>query len=127
MSIEVIGAGFGRTGTLSLKFALEKLGYDACYHMLEVHKHPSHSKVWIEAANGKLPHWEKIFTGYKATVDWPSCNYWQEQLQAFPAAKVVLSRRPAEDWYKSVMNTIYKFSVVGRDSGKPGSEIGKSN
>ncbi len=107
LSIKVIGAGFGRTGTLSLKFALEKLGFAKCYHMMEVHLNPSHTQIWRDAASGKLPDWVSLFDGYQASVDWPSCNFWREQLQAFPAAKVILTRRDPNKWYDSVMNTIW--------------------
>ena len=106
MSIKVIGAGFGRTGTLSLKFALEKLGFDKCYHMMEVQLHPEHVQAWLEASRGTLPDWDRLFAGYQASVDWPSCNFWREQMRAFPEAKVILSRRDPEQWYASVMNTI---------------------
>ena len=106
MSIKVIGAGFGRTGTLSLKFALEKLGFDKCYHMMEVQMHPEHVQIWRDLNRGIAPDWQALFAGYQASVDWPSCNYWREQMTAFPEAKVLLSRRDPDKWYASVMNTI---------------------
>ena len=119
MSIRVIGAGFGRTGTLSLKFALEKLGFDKCYHMMEVHLHPGHNQIWRDTAAGKMPDWQALFEGYQASVDWPSCNFWREQLQAFPDAKVILSRRDPQKWYQSVMNTIWLASKSRAESDDP--------
>jgi hypothetical protein len=119
LSIRVIGAGFGRTGTLSLKFALEKLGFDKCYHMMEVHLHPSHNRIWRDTAEGKMPDWQALFEGYQASVDWPSCNFWREQLQAFPDAKVILSRRDPQRWYQSVMNTIWLASKSRAESDDP--------
>ena len=110
MSIKVIGAGFGRTGTLSLKFALEKLGFDKCYHMMEVQMNPHHVQIWRDLAKGIAPDWHELFAGYQASVDWPSANFWREQMQAFPDAKVLLTRRDSEGWYKSVMNTIWPSS-----------------
>ena len=74
MTIEVIGAGFGRTGTLSLKLALETLGFEKCYHMLEVAAHPEHVSMWTAAGRGEPVDWDVLFTGYRATVDWPSCK-----------------------------------------------------
>ena len=68
MGIEVIGAGFGRTGTLSLKFALEALGFDRCYHMMEVPLNPKHSVLWSDAAAGRQVDWPALYQGYKATV-----------------------------------------------------------
>jgi hypothetical protein len=119
MSIEVIGAGFGRTGTLSLKLALERLGFDKCYHMMEVLAHPDHVKLWHQATRGEPVDWSAMFQGYRATVDWPSCNFWQSQLEHFPDARVILSQRDPERWYDSVMNTIYPGSLARRDSDDP--------
>ena len=119
MGLEVIGAGFGRTGTLSLKHALEQLGFDKCYHMLEVHGNPGHRQFWLDAAAGKSVDWEHVFVGYRAAVDWPSCNYWRQQMNAFPKAKVVLSVRDPERWYDSVMNTIWKFTQLAAQSDDP--------
>ena len=119
MSVKVIGAGFGRTGTLSLKFALEKLGFDKCYHMMEVGLNPGHQKRWMEIAEGQSVDWQALMQGYQATVDWPSANFWQEQMDAFPDAKVILSLRDADKWYESVMNTIWKMSSAGESSDDP--------
>jgi hypothetical protein len=118
MSIEVIGAGFGRTGTLSLKFALEKLSFDKCYHMMEVRNHPSHVELWRSAARGDFPDWPELFDGYQATVDWPSCNFWREQMEHYPDAKVILTLRDPESWYESVMNTIWNISKERKLVGK---------
>lgn len=109
MSLKVIGAGFGRTGTLSLKLALEQLGFDKCYHMMECT--PEHREVWARAHRGEAVDYDALFEGFQATVDWPSCNLWQQQLEYFPDAKVILSLRDPEAWYKSVMNTIYPTTV----------------
>lgn len=108
MSIKVIGAGFGRTGTLSLKLALEQLGYDKCYHMMECV--PEHQQHWLSLARGSGIDWNLVFDGFQASVDWPSSNFWREQLAEYPDAKVILSLRDSESWYASVMNTIYPHS-----------------
>jgi len=119
MTIKVVGAGFGRTGTLSLKAALEKLGFDKCYHMLEVGTNEGHVAAWRAIARGDKVDWNELFAGYQASVDWPSCNFWREQLEAFPDAKVILSQRDPESWYASVMNTIYPSSVAARSVEDP--------
>ena len=106
MSIEVIGAGFGRTGTLSLKYALEHLGYNKCYHMLEVRNHPDHTNLWRAAHLGQTIDWHALYEGYRATVDWPSCNLWAALANTFPGAKIILTLRDADAWYDSIMNTI---------------------
>lgn len=106
MALEVIGAGFGRTGTASLKVALEQLGYDKCYHMAEVLENPPATiPHWLDAVSGK-PDWETLFNGYKAGVDWPVCSFWKELSAFYPEAKFVLSVRDAEDWFNSVHSTI---------------------
>ncbi len=115
MGLEIIGAGFGRTGTLSLKFALEELGFNKCYHMTEIPRVAHHIGSWRQAAAGKNVDWHFLFQGYKAAVDWPSCNYWRDQLRAFPEAKIILTKRDADSWYESVMNTIWPASVKGRE------------
>jgi len=117
MTIRVIGAGYGRTGTMSLKVALERLGFDKCYHMFEVMGHPEHIELWRAVNRGEQIDWGALFEGYQASVDWPSCNYWREQMAKYPQAKVILSLRDPERWYASVMNTIYPTSLAWRDSG----------
>jgi hypothetical protein len=102
----VIGAGFGRTGTLSLKLALERLGFGPCYHMVEVFKNPTAIDCWIDAADGK-PDWETVFSGYRACVDWPAATFWQALASTYPAAKVILTTRDAEAWFASTQATIF--------------------
>jgi hypothetical protein len=106
MTLKVIGAGFGRTGTLSLKAALEQLGFGPCYHMVEVFKNPNAPQWWIDAADGK-PDWPKIFDGYNATVDWPNATFYAELADFYPDAKVILTERDPEAWYTSTQNTIF--------------------
>jgi hypothetical protein len=119
MPLEVVGAGFGRTGTLSLKLALEKLGYQKCYHMMEVFRHPNHIDIWQAAQRGEPVDWEALFAGYRASVDWPACNSWRELADRYPDAKVILSTRDPRAWYQSVMRTIYPGSMSAKDSEEP--------
>lgn len=111
MAIKIIGAGFGRTGTLSLKVALEMLGFDNCYHMDEMFQHPEHAIFWQNAIAGKPVDWDALFKDYQATVDFPWCCYYSQLMQHYPDAKVVLTIRDFEQWYESSLNTIYQ---VGR-------------
>ena len=106
MSLEVIGAGFGRTGTNSLKLALEMLGFGPCHHMHEVATHTEQVPIWEDVAHGRRTDWESVFAGYRSQVDWPGARYWRELAHAFPAAKVILTVRPAEDWYRSFSATV---------------------
>jgi Sulfotransferase domain len=108
MALKVVGAGFGRTGTLSLKSALEKLGFGPCYHMAEVFPRPQHVAMWHRLAFEHEIDWDELFAGFAATVDWPSARWWREIADHFPDAKVLLSVRDPEAWYKSMINTIYQ-------------------
>lgn len=116
MALQVIGAGLGRTGTLSLKFALEQLGFGPCYHMLEVLMHPAREMrvaQWNALTAGGAHDWETILDGYAAAVDWPTCNYYQELMALYPEAKVILSRRSdAATWFDSTQATIFRDSMA---------------
>jgi hypothetical protein len=105
--MKVIGAGFGRTGTMSLKVALEELGFGPCYHMTEVFEHPAHLPLWEAATRGEPLDWEKIFGNYQAAVDWPAAAFYNELMKVYPDAKVLLSIRDPEKWYESTKGTIY--------------------
>jgi hypothetical protein len=108
MALKVVGAGFGRTGTLSLKHALEELGFSPCYHMMEVFPRPDHVAMWHQLAMGKAVDWDLLFRDFQATVDWPAARWWREIAAHFPQAKVLLSVRDPEAWYKSMTETIYQ-------------------
>jgi hypothetical protein len=111
VALTVVGAGFGRTGTLSLKLALEQLGLGRCYHMLEVFQSPGHTAQWQAAADGKRVDWDALFAGYGAAVDWPACHFWRALAAHYPEAKVLLTVREPGSWYKSVSDTIYQAMV----------------
>lgn len=109
MTLEVIGAGFGRTGTLSMKVALEQLGYDRTHHMRDVYASAEQVRLWHDVAVGNEAAWEEIFRGYKACVDFPSSTYYRELLDHYPEAKVVLTTRDVDRWYESASSTIYEM------------------
>jgi hypothetical protein len=107
MALQVIGAGLGRTGTSSLKTALEQLLGGRCYHMYEVRARPEDVPRWERALGGSDEEWEGIFAGFDATVDWPAASFWPELAAAYPEAPVLLSRREsAESWWASMEKTI---------------------
>jgi len=107
MALEIIGSGFGRTGTLTLKFALERLGFSKCYHMAEVLENPASFAHWGRAARGATVDWDAVFDGYLASVDWPACHVWRELAAHYPKAKVVHTVRSSpEKWYESFSKTI---------------------
>ena len=108
MGLQVVGAGVGRTGTMSLKYALEHLLGAPCYHMIEVLGHPDHVEQWQRAADGKPVDWPTVFDRYAAAVDWPAAAFWPEIGAAFPDAVIVLSTRSdAEAWWRSAHATIF--------------------
>jgi hypothetical protein len=110
--VKVIGAGFGRTGTTSLKAALETLGFGASYRLTEVFKHPEHVAFWEAARRGERVDWEGFFSGYGVAVDWPACTFYGEIMEAFPGAPVILTIRDPDRWYESVRSTIYGIRTL---------------
>ncbi len=106
MSLSVIGAGLGRTGTLSLKLALERLGLGPCHHMRELFRHPRLLRHWQDAAALRPVAWEEVFAGYHSAVDWPSTHFWRELAAAYPEAKIILTVRPEAAWWASFSRTI---------------------
>ncbi|KAG1526364.1 hypothetical protein G6F52_002495 [Rhizopus delemar] len=105
--LKVIGAGFGRTGTISLHEALNILGYNT-YHMICCLKDESLDiKPFKEAhRNPEAIDWDKPYEGFDAAVDWPTCTFYKELMDKYPDAKVLLTVRSPESWYASVCKTI---------------------
>ena len=116
MALKVIGAGYGRTGTMSLKLALEQLGFGPCHHMVEVFAHPEQIPLWTAAAEGR-PEWDKLMEGYVSAVDWPTATFYKELADHYPDAKVILTERSPESWFKSTQATIFaQFGANRRGS-----------
>jgi hypothetical protein len=117
-TLQVIGAGFGRTGTTSLREALIRLGFDPCDHMRGNLEHPERFALWDEALSHKTAgepiDWRPLLAGYRATVDWPGAYFWRELTSAHPEAKVILTVRDPERWYASTLATIFTFSSRAR-------------
>jgi hypothetical protein len=119
MALKVIGAGLGRTGTLSLKLALEHIGLGPCYHMSEMLAQlRSHLPLWVEAAKGN-PQWDAIFAGYQSSTDYPGCMFWRELVAKYPDAKVILTTRDPEKWFESVSATVFSPEHRARFEGNP--------
>jgi hypothetical protein len=120
MALQLVGAGLGRTGTHSLKVALEQLLGAPCYHMVEVFEHPDHVSSWNDAMHDRPVDWHALFDGYAAAVDWPAAGVWRPIAEAFPDAPVLLSTRTdADEWWTSAKNTI--FEAIGPEA-PPGME-----
>lgn len=106
--MRVIGAGLPRTGTLTQKVALEMLGFEPCYHWVNVIADLDQVGVWNRALDGAAP-WEQVFDGFQATVDWPGGFFWRELMDYYPDAKVLLSVRDPEKWEPSFRETIWNM------------------
>ncbi len=107
MALSLIGAGFGRTGTLSLKLALEQLGYGPCYHMHNVFELAGHAGLWEQARVDGDADWGKLLAGYTSAVDWPPAYFWRQLREYSPSARVILTVRDPESWYQSINTTIF--------------------
>lgn len=118
MRLKLIGAGLGRTGTLSIKLALEQLGLGPCYHMTEIFMNPSHALLWVRAAEGSMD-WEGLLGGYLSSVDYPGCTFWRELAEFYPEAKVLLSVRDANAWFESTQATIFSPEHLERSMSGP--------
>ena len=120
MTLRVVGAGLARTGTASLKLALEQLLGGPCYHMFELFANPGHIPVWHKAARGELPAWDEFLGGYRAAVDLPASAFWQELAAASPGALIVLSvRDSAGQWWDSTSQTVFSPSLPSPAAGTP--------
>lgn len=115
--MDVIGAGFGRTGTLSLKVALEQLGFGPCMHMIPLLQDPETSALISKATEGDIDSLDVALAGHRSTVDWPTAYFWRELADRYPAAKVVLTVRDPQQWYDSADRTIHAAANAGRESG----------
>ncbi|HEY4450959.1 MAG TPA: sulfotransferase [Solirubrobacteraceae bacterium] len=107
--MKVIGAGLPRTGTLTQKLALERLGLGPCYHWVNVIADLDQVELWDRALDGQAP-WEQLFAGHNCTVDWPGGYFYEELMDAYPDAKVLLSVRDPEAWERSFRETIWTMS-----------------
>lgn len=112
MGLEVIGAGFGRTGTASMKAALEILGYDPTHHMFEVMARKDQMEMWHAIGTGGTPDWDAVYADFPAAVDFPTASYWRELAEHFPDAKVILTVRSADSWWKSARATIIEIGTA---------------
>jgi hypothetical protein len=119
MPLDVVGTGLGRTGTRTLKEALQILGFGPSYHMVDLIQDRSRLRYWNAAQDGGPVDWEALFRGYRSVVDYPGCLYWRTLLREYPDAKVVHTTRDPEAWYESARATIYSVSNAPRPDATP--------
>jgi hypothetical protein len=116
--MKVFGAGFHRTGTLSLRAALEQLGFGPCYHMVELRHHLEHAASWLAAADGDPTALQEILQDYAAAVDWPTCHFWRELAELYPDAKIILTVRDPDRWFDShcgLLRSVLRMRSVSPD------------
>lgn len=107
MTLCIVGAGLGRTGTHSLKVALNRLTGGPCYHMSETFQRPQDTAVWQAALDGEPVDWAGFLRPWRAVVDWPSATFWREIAAAHPQSPVLLSTRASsEEWWRSFRATV---------------------
>lgn len=116
-SLKVIGVGFGRTGTASLREAIERLGFGPCYHMYDVVRSRDRVRQWQDAAAGRPVDWDAVFDGFASVVDWPAAAFWRELAARYPDAKLVLTTRDPDAWYDSACRTIFKRTIKAQHLG----------
>jgi Sulfotransferase domain len=122
--LKVINAGLGRTGTTSLKAALERLGYGPSYHMFDVIGSADRLEQWEKiVCDAQRPDWEAVFDGFTSAADGPSALYYGPIMEAFPEAKIILTIRDPEAWYQSTYDTLYQFVLKMGDSPPKGDSI----
>ena len=127
-TLKIIGTGFGRTGTLSLRESLVRLGFGPCDHMLENFEHPERFALWKEALrrkrNGEPIDWRPLLDGYRAIVDWPGAYFWRELIVAHPDARVILTLRDPNRWYESCLATIFSMRARADESARARAMLG---
>jgi hypothetical protein len=107
VAVQIIGVGFLRTGTTSLKLALEKLGFDPCFHLRDLQLDQSRAAEWAAVTHDpESADWKRLFAGYNSAVGTPTTTFWRQVVDAYPAAKVILTVRDPQHWYDSAASTI---------------------
>lgn len=107
LNIQIIGASLGRTGTLSLKLALEQLGYGPCLHMCSFVADSRLCGIWLEELARVSPDWQRLAGNYTSLVDWPACLFVEQILFRAPQAKVIFTERDFDSWYQSINETVF--------------------
>ncbi|WP_328565239.1 sulfotransferase family protein [Streptomyces coelicoflavus] len=110
--LKIVNAGLGRTGTTSLKAALDRLGLGPSFHMFDIVGDAERLRQWERVVcDGESPDWQALFDGYRSAVDGPCAVYYRQISEAFEDAKVILTVRDAESWYRSTHDTLYQFAL----------------
>ena len=123
MALSVIGVGFMRTGTESLKMALEILGYGPCHHMKVVLSDPDQEALWRRVVAGETIPWETLYDGHNSAVDFPTAFYWRELTAHYPESPLIMTVRSSESWYASMTKSVFPTLKKLTDPGSVGSAM----
>ena len=127
--LQVLALGLSRTGTESLKKALETLGYDHVYHGFDFLKHPNQVLQWVPLLEQKIDgkrnftasDFDAVIGHCEAVSDLPCSALYAELIDAYPKARIIVNyRKNVNDWYQSyaqtvdplVTNWLYSFQIV---------------
>lgn len=108
MELQVIGTGLARTGTMSLKVALEQLLSGNCFHVIEWLKDPQRTTILKKGYKKNEIDWSAFYEGFASAVDYPTCLFYQQLLEINPDLKVIHTVRDFDSWYASVKETVYR-------------------
>lgn len=112
--MKLIGAGYGRTGTMSLKAALELIDHGPCFHMIDLVRQPELLPPWERAVAGERIDWTEALDGWGSTIDWPGCYFWEQHVETWPDAPVLLNTRDPEAWYRSCLDSIFAAKEMAK-------------
>lgn len=112
--MKLIGAGYGRTGTMSLKAALELIDHGPCFHMIDLVRRPELLPPWERAVAGERIDWAEALDGWGSTIDWPGCSFWEQHHETWPDAPVLLNTRDPESWYRSCLDSIFAVKEMAK-------------
>ncbi|KAJ7090764.1 P-loop containing nucleoside triphosphate hydrolase protein [Mycena belliarum] len=116
--MRVLVLGFCRTGTASMRVALETLGFRDTHHMASVFQNPAEIAIWNTALDAKFlgrgtpygrAEWDRLLGHCQAVTDLPGILFADELLAAYPDAKVVLTMRDPARWYVSYRASLHAF------------------
>lgn len=108
MALKVIGTGLPRTGTASLKGALQLLGYQQTYHMDNLLNNPAMVKYWVELFDTGKTDFDVLFDGFTASTDFPGFFAYKALLKKYPESKFILTTRDLDSWYDSIHKTVFQ-------------------
>eukprot|EP00403_Amphidinium_massartii_P021106 CAMPEP_0178399270 /NCGR_PEP_ID=MMETSP0689_2-20121128/15195_1 /TAXON_ID=160604 /ORGANISM="Amphidinium massartii, Strain CS-259" /LENGTH=742 /DNA_ID=CAMNT_0020020045 /DNA_START=44 /DNA_END=2272 /DNA_ORIENTATION=+ len=99
--VQIICVGLMRTGLKTLHEALKVLGHSQIYDQEQI---TSTYELWNDVMENRCTEttFTNIFQGAKVVMGMPVFCFWEEILQEYPNAKVILTVRDEDEWLESV-------------------------